>query len=352
MGTNKISTGTRTEQSASGADLARVVRLDLLNYDAFHVGFVGYEALQLIEAPVANPIVNSLSSVLFSYSFEVFQNNLSTIKVFDDVFADVMINPSHITSFSSANPSKKTLGGASAFTLELSSEILEFSLCLLHNTTIKEPCSACDCEVVYSEVNAQNDTLRATVLLNGINLFRESENEKASVLPINPENALADFPVKIIFVASRNFELELLPVLEQSQNQDITFEIGTPWEVVFDRSLLDDWLSLCLLNHSTSLTDAGNCELSRQRLPKMLIDKRMKLNIIPNAFFPSFINTELQSLSISLDSLDYFGSCGNLDFGTDGCSHKDRIREQVFKTIGGWQFLSMLKHGVSLPYAL
>jgi len=199
MGTNKISMGTRTKLSTARTDLACEVRLNLFHNDAFHVGFVSDEALQLVEAPVANPIIHHSPSSFIPYSFEVFQNNLSTIKTFDDAFADVMINPSHITSFSSRDFLKQSLTGTSAFSLKLSPEILEFSLGLLHNTTIKKPTVTGDCEVVYSEVNAQNDTLRATVLLNGINLFRESENEKASILPIYSENALTDFPTPVEF---------------------------------------------------------------------------------------------------------------------------------------------------------
>jgi len=350
MGTNKISMGTRTKLSTVRADLACVVRLNLFYNDAFHAGFVGDEALQLIEAPVANPIINYLSSVLFSYSFEVFQNNLATVEIGDNIFADVVINPSHVTSFSSRDFLEQSLGTSSAFSLELSSEIFEFSLCLLHNTAIKEPCVACDCEVVYSEVNAQNDTLRATVLLNGINLFRESENKKASVLPINSEKALTDFPVKIFLIAGGNVELELLSSFKQSQNQDISFEISTAREVVSDTCLLDDWLSLSLLDHSACLTYAGDCELRWQGLPETLIDKRMEFNIIPNLPAPSIIDAELQSLCISLDSPNYFISGVNLDFSTDGCSHNTCKEQQIFKTIGNDEetgFLPYLKIGVS-----
>jgi len=350
MGTNKISMGTRTKLSTARADLACVVRLNLFYNDAFHVGFISDETLQLVEAPVANPIIHHSPSSFIPYSFEVFQNNLSTIKTFDDAFADVVINPSHITSFPSTKLFQQSLSRPCAFGLKLSPEIFEFSLCLLHNTAIKEPCSACDCEVVYSEVNAQNDTLRATVLLNGINLFRESKNEKASAFSINPENAFTDFPVKIFLIAGGDVELKLLSSFKQSQNQDVAFEVSTPWEIVSDRSSLNDWLGFGFLNHPTSLTYAGYCELSRQSLPKMLIDKRMELNIIPNAFFPSFINTELQSPSISLDSLNYFKGCKNFDFCAHGCSHKDRKEQQIFKTIGNDEetgFLPYLKIGVS-----
>ena len=349
MGTNKISTGTRTQVSALGADLACVVRFNLFHNDAFHVGFIGDEALQLEKAPVTNPIVHPLSSVCFSYSFEVFQNNLSTIEVGDDVFAYVVVYPSHVTSFSSRYFLKQSLTGTSAFSLKLASKVFELPLGLLHNTAIKEFSLAGYCEVIYSEVNAQNDPLRATVLLNGINLFRESKNEKTSVLPINPEKAFSNIPSEVFFVAIRNFDFELLPTFEQSENEDFSFKISTPREVVSDRSPLDDGLVLSLLNHSTSLTYAGNRELGWQGLLKMLINKGVELDIIPNLSTPSIINTKLQSLSVSFDGFNYFRSCDNLDFSTDGCSHIDSKEQGLFKSFGNEEtgFLPYLKIGVS-----
>jgi hypothetical protein len=347
MGTNKIGFKARTKQSTSGTDLASVVRLDLNNIDAFSFCFVGDKALQLVEAPVSYPIIHHLSSSFIPYSFEVFQNNLPTVEMGYDVFADVVINPSHVTSFPSTKLFQQSLSRPCAFSLELSPKKFIPSFGLLHKSAIKEFSLASDSEVVYSEVNTQNNVLRTTVLLNGTYLFRESENEKASVLPVNSENALADFPVEIFFVAGGDVELELLPILEQPQNQDISFEISTAGKVIFDTCLLDDWLSLCLLDHSTSLTYASNSELSRQGLPEMLVNERMELNIIPNLPAPSIIDAELQSLSISFDGSDYFISGVNLDFSTDSRSHIGEYAEQVFKYIGGEAFPHRNKIAVS-----
>jgi hypothetical protein len=261
-----------------------------------------------------------------------------------------VINPSHITSFSSRDFLKQSLAGTSAFSLELSPQEFKSSFGLLNNTTIKEPCVACDCEVIYSEVNTQNDTLRATVLLNGINLFRESENEKAYAFSINPENALRYFPVEIFFVAGRNVELELLTCFEQPQDKNIAFEVSTAGKVVSDGSLFDNWFVFSFLDHSASLTYASNSELRWQGLPEMLIDERMEFNIIPNLPAPSIIDAELQSPSISFDGSGYFISGVNLDFSTDGCSHNTCKEQQIFKTIGNDEetgFLPYLKIGVS-----
>lgn len=326
--------GTRTQASAMGADLACVVRLNLFHNDAFHVGFVGDEALQLVEAPVTNPIIHHSPSSFIPYSFEVFQNNLSTIKTFDDAFADVVVNPSHKPLLSATYLPKKAFSRPCAFGLELSPEKPKSSLGLLDNTAIKESCLAGYCEVVYSEVNAQNDTLRATVLLNGINLFRESKYEKASVLLVNSEQALTYFTVEVLFVAVGYFDFELLPAFEQSENKDFSFEVSTAREVVSDRSLLNQRFVLSFLDYSASLFDTSDSELSRKCLFEMFINEWLKFDIVSYLSSPSIINTILQSLGVNFDSSDYFISSSNLDFGTDGCSHNVCKEQGIFKVFG------------------
>lgn len=341
--------GTRTNLSTTRADLTGVIRLNFNNFDAFYVGFVSDKALQLAEAPITYPVIHPSPSVCFSYSFEVFQNNLVSFETGNNVFTDVVVNPSHVTSFPSTKLFQQPLSRPCAFGLEFSSEIFESSFGLLHNTTIKEFSLTCNCEVVYSEVNTQNGTLRATALLNGINLFRECEYEKASALPINTEQALRNIPSEISFVANGNVEFELLSTFEQSQNKNISFEVSTSWEIVSDRSPLDQRLVLSLLNHTTSLRYAGNSKLSRKSFPEMFIDEWVELNIIPYLSTPSLIDTILQRFSISLDSSDYFISLIDSDFSTDGCSHTDCKEQRVFKTFGNEEtgFLPYLKIGVS-----
>jgi len=86
MGTRKTTRQTRTKLTASMADLRSVVRLNPNNFDSFSFSFVLDKALQLEETPIANPIVHSLSSPLFSYTFEVFHYNLVSIEIGNNVF--------------------------------------------------------------------------------------------------------------------------------------------------------------------------------------------------------------------------------------------------------------------------
>jgi hypothetical protein len=328
MGTTETTRRTRTEPTTSVTDLACVIRLDLNNFNSFHFCFVFNKTLQLKERPVANPIIELLPSSDFSYSFEVFHNNLVSVEFGNNVFTDVVINPSHITSFSSANLLKKTLGGASAFGLKNRTQIFEFSFGLLDFGGIVKPAVACDGKIVYSKVNTKNSILETRAA--DIDLFRESEEKKCSALLINSQEALADFPVKVFFITLGNIKFELLPFFEQSQNQNITLEIGTSWKVVSNRSVVDNWLGFSLLDNSARLPNTSNCKLCWQGFPEMFIDERVKLNIIPNPSFPGSINAELQGFGVSLDSFYYFGSCRNFDFSCCSYLHANKGAKQVY----------------------
>src|SRR4030065_2050546 len=180
---NKISRGTRTECSTFGTDLGSVVRLNPDNFNSFSFSFVLDETLQLIETPITNPIVHSLSSSLFSDTFEVFHDYLVSVEFGNNVFTDVMINPSHPTSFLSRDFAKQSLTGFCAFGLENRTQMFEFSFDLLDFGRIIKLAIRSDCQVVYSEVNAKNLILQVRTF--GSNLFRECEQKETSSLYIN-----------------------------------------------------------------------------------------------------------------------------------------------------------------------
>jgi len=342
MQTTKATIGTRTKMPASMADLGSIVRLDPDNFNAFVDSFVFDKALQLIEAPVTNPIVHNLSSSLFPYTLEVFHHNLVSIKLGNNVFTDVVVNPSHITSFSSAHLPEKSFSGTSAFGLQFTTQIFEFPFNLLDFRTIIEPAVRCDSEVVYSEVNAQNSVLRATVQFSGINLFRECEDEEAFAFLIHPENTFIDFPSEVIFVADRDVKVELLPSLEKPENKLISFDIGTSREVVSDRGVLDYWLGFGFLDNSTGLSHTSDSYLRRQleSLSYGMVDSVMEFEVLGDFMLPRIINTELESFSVCFDSSDYLFSRVDSDFSTDGCSHEEYNVYGIYKCFGGEVTLS------------
>lgn len=334
MQTRKIMFGTRTEFSTIGTDLGSVVRFDSNNFNTFEFSFVLDKALQLIEAPVTNPIIHFPTSVLFPNSFEVFHHNLVSIEIGNNIFTNVVINPLHPTSFSSRDFLKQSLTGTSAFTLKFGTQIFEFSFDLLDIIGIIEPTVRTDSKVIYSEVNAQNNVLRTTVLLSGINLFREREQEETSAFFIYPQQTLFDIPTEVFFVAVWDGEFELLPTFEQSQYQYISFEISTSWEIVSNRSMFNDGIGFSLLNHPTSLFQTSHSNLRRQfvSLPDSVINFVMEFDIIIDFMLPSIINTKLQSFSISFDSPNNFISWIDPNFSSDSCSHKVREDVELFKS--------------------
>ncbi|MDI6738710.1 MAG: hypothetical protein QME12_09465, partial [Nanoarchaeota archaeon] len=325
----KTTSGTRTQAAASMADSGSIGRLDPHYFNAFSFCLVLNKELQLIKTPVAYPIVHSFSLPLFSYSSEVFHYNLVSIKVGNNAFTDVMVYPLHPTSFSSREFLEQPPAGTSAFGLKLGTQMSELSFGLLDFSRIIKFPAACDSEVVYPEVNTENCILRSAV--NGINILGESKQKERSSFFVHSQEAFAYVPGEVCFVAFRDIEFELLPFVEQTQNKNISFEVCISWEIVPDRSVIDNRLGLSLLDHPAGLLDAGDSELGRQCLPQCLINERVELNIIPNMILPCSINTELQSFAVSSDSSSYLWSCSNPDFCCSNNLHTGNRAVKVFK---------------------
>ena len=349
MQTRKTTIGARTKLTASMADLGSVVRLNSNNFNSLLDSLILNKALQLIERPVVNPIVHNPSPTLLPYPFEVFHNNLVSVEVGNNIFTNVMINPLHPTSFSSAYLPEKTLGRKSAFTLKFGTQIFELSFDLLDFSRIIKPAVRSDSEVIYSEVNAKNSNLRATVHLRGNDLFRECKDEETSALLIHSEQTFSNIPIEIFLITGRDVEVKLLPNFEKSKNKDVPFDISTSWKVVSHRCSFDDGLCFSTLDHTTSLSHTSNSYLGRELklLSYSPIDSIVQFEVLDNLMFPSIINTELQCFSVSLDSRNYLFSWIDSNFSTDSCSHNSIVEEQVFKSYG--QMSSGYGGEVSIP---
>jgi len=241
--------------------------------------------------------------------------------------------------------------------LKLGTQIFKFPFGSLDFSRIVKPAVTTDGEVVYSEVNAQNNVLRTVVLLSGSNLFRECEQEETPTFFIHTQEAFINLPIEVISVTSRNLEFELLPTFEQSQNKGVVFEVCTSWKVVSDRSLFDDWLGFSFLDHSTSLPNTSDCYLSREfkTLSNGVIDSVMEFEVLSDFMLPSVINTELQGFSVSLDSGNYSFGWIDSNFCSYNSSHKDYKTLNIFKCFGNEEelaFLPRLKPWVSCPKVL
>ena len=351
MGTRKTTFGTRTKLSASVADLGSVVRLSSFNSNPFSFSFVLDETLQLIETPVANPIVHLLSSVLFPDAPEAFHHNLVSVEIGNYVFADVVVYPGHITSFPTAKLLEQSLSRPCAFGLEFTAQIFELPLGLLDFCRIIKPVVGSNSEVVYSEVNAQNMVLRTNVLLSGSNLFRECEQEETSAFFVHSEKTFGNFPVEVFGITGRDVQVELLSAFEKPQNKSVSFDIGASWKVVSDACPPDDWFGFSPFDHSTSLSYASNSYLRGKFEPfsDSLIDSIMEFEVFGDFMLPSIINTELQSFSISFDSSDYLISWIDSNLCSDIRSHNIYKIVGIFNCFGGeaCQFLPHMNQWVS-----
>ena len=344
---NKRITRTRTQNSAFGTDLGSVIRSNPNNFNSFSFSLVLDETLQLVEAPVTDPIVHSFTSSLSPDSFEVFHDNLVSIKIGNNVFADVVINPTHITCFSSAYLLKKTLCGKSAFALKFTTQVFEFPFNLLDFCRAKESIIACNSEFVYSEVNAENK-LRSVVY--SIDFFRESEQEESFSLFINSQETFSwTAPAgKIFFITIRDSDGGFLSASQSFIDKFVSFESCASWEIVSNTCSSDKWFSFCFFNIATSLAYASDCQLRWQfeLQSEIFIDNIMQFDVVPYFILPSSINTELQSFSVSRKSINYLGSSGNFYFGCDNTSHNNTEEQEVYK-LYDWPVTS---EGVTSPH--
>lgn len=336
---NKIRRGTRTQCSTFGTQLGSIMRCNSLDNNTYSFSFILDERLKLIETPVANPIIHSLSTSLLSDTFKVFHYNLVSIEIGNNVFTDIMVCPSHELVFPTTKLDEKSLSLSCAFGLKFTTQIFEFPFSLLDFSRIIKPAVRTDGEVIYSEVNAKNSILDIRTF--GSNLFRECKQEITSTFFINPEQTFSYFPTEIVFITVRDTEWNLNSTFDGCNTQNIIFEGCRPREVISHGASVDNGFRLSFLDHSTRLFYASDCELRLQSVrPQCFINQRLKFDIVLDFVFPSCINTELQTFSIDVESFNYLGSSNNLNFSCCSDVHDIENTVDIYKTYGG---------GVSIP---
>lgn len=330
---NKRRTRTRTNLTTFGADFGSIAGLDFNKFNSLPFSFVLDETLQLKETPIANPIVHSSSKISSSNPFEVFHNNFASFKIANNFLANAMVNCSHEPSLSSRNLLQKPSGASSAFALQFTSQEFESPFNLFNFRGMEELIVRGDCEIMDSQVHAQN-SLRNRAL--GRKLLGECEEEKASAFRINSQKAFINFPAEIIFKAIRDFKGDFNSSFDCRDTQDIILEREASRGVVSNRTELNNWLGLGSFNHSTSLFNAGNRQLSRK--PKFFqsrINKWMQLDVVRNSEFPSFINTHLQSFFIDHNSSNNLFAWFNSNLCCCSVSHRLYTNSNYLNLTGG-----------------
>jgi len=333
MGTRKTTRQTRTKLTTPMADLGSVVRLNLNNFNTFSFSFVLDETLQLKEAPIANPIVHSLSSSLLSDTFEVFNYNLVSVEVGNNIFTDFVINFSHKPLLLSRQLLEKSSGTSSAFGLKFTTQVFELPLDLLDLCRIIKPAVRSDSKVIYSAVNTKNSILDIRAF--GSDCFRECEQEETPAFFIYPKQTFSDIPTEVFFIAVGDSERDFNSAFDCSKTKNIVFEGCRTREIISHRTSVDNWFGFSLFDHSTRLLNTSNSELAFESITfENMVDKRMELDVVPYLVFPSSINTKLQTFSIDSESVNYLWCCSNLNFSCCPDVHNGCKTERIYKDCG------------------
>ena len=337
----KIVEVTRTQRAAGGTGLRGQIRIDRDSSLALFDGFIADEVLKLEEAPTVEPSVKSLSLPLPSDSFQVLHND--NVCALDYFLAHDVVVASHKTFLSAAQSPETSLGRFCSFALQHSSQVVELmNSCFW---SFEYNAVACDGEVVYSEVDAEN-LLRSVV--TDFDLFGKTEQEKASSFFVNSEQALDNFPTEIFHVAFGNCEGNFYPALQGANAQNIVFEGSAAWKIITNGSIRDFRFRLGLLDHSTRLLDAGYGELRLQaHCFQILVDEWLQLDVVSDVSTPRFVNAELQSSLVNIESFENGRFGWNFDFCSNHASHELGKTQEYLKLMEETGFLPLLKQGAS-----
>jgi hypothetical protein len=261
MGTFETTKRSGAQFATSMADLGSVSRFYFDSCNPELSCFVSDKTLELEKAPVAYPVVHTLTSSLLPYTFEVFHHDLVAYEVGNNALAYIVVNPSHKPLLPARYLHQKTFGRPCAFSLENRTQMLKPSLSLLDLRGMEELAVRSDSQIIYSEINAKNLTLRVQV--SNINLFGEREAEEASLLLIDKELAFLHLPVsEVSSIALWNIDLDMQSLIANASNTQSVVNVScAAWEIVADGYSTNDWFGLSLFNDATCIPDAGNSQL-------------------------------------------------------------------------------------------
>jgi hypothetical protein len=318
MQTTERTSAANTNLSTAMTDLGSVVGFNPLHNNSFSFSFVSDEVLQLEKTPIANPIVHSFSSINLPDAFKVFHHNPISIKVNNNLLANIVVNPSHKTSFSSAHFNKQSVSRASAFGLQFGTQILESSFDFFDFDS-EEFSLRSNRQVSYSQINTKDFLIKR----GEINLFRESKEKETSSFLVDSQETFFDFPfIKILPITIRNIQKTFFSSFDCSEGKDLSIQASTSGKVISDGSSFDAWLGFSFLDNSTGLSDASYGQLRRQTtFPKLLVNQRMQPDVVLDFMFPGSVDAELQSLFVDFESSNYLGSCRNLYFSGGSSQH-------------------------------
>ena len=325
----------RTNITALRASLGSHIRINKNSSLAFSFSFVLDEALQLKETPMIEPSVQSLAHKLIpalSYSFKVLQND--RVSRSNNIFADFVVNPTHITFLPATQSFKPSYSRLCAFTLESFPQVLE-----LHNLglmTIKDLAIRTDGKVVYSEVNT-NYFLVAT-RNRGIDISRECDMKEHLSFSIFDNLKSLVIPVQVFPIIFRNRDWNILPfAFGKGSNPNLFKRESEKVSVETNRTGFHNWLDFKLGSFKIfrSLCYGFTGKVSRKPLPQILVNKMVKLKSVAYLGFKSFINGILDSLKKSAGHINKLLIIINFQLYSSDRFHSNKIKVLLYKLYAG-----------------
>ena len=347
MVTNKRIKIARTEFTAVRAGLRSHIWAYKLNNLSCSFRFILDKALQLIEAPTIEPSVQSLAHMLvptFTDSIQIFQDD--TISISNNLFADVVVYPSHITFLPTRRLLEQPFSRLRAFSLKFLPQILE-----LHNLgfmSTENLAITCDCKVIYSDINT-NNLCSATV---DVDISGECDMQEIPVFPIFDKVSSLVFPIKIFPIIQRNIDRKITPIFAKSKPNFMLGKTECP-PVKPDRTGFEGNSFVTGLIRFKSFGDSIYRKLCLEikLASQVIIDKLVQCKLMFDVMLNSIIRSILTRLFERIRQFIQFFTRRNLNFDGSRTLHSAKEVAPIYKLCGvKWQFIPRLKSWVSLPY--
>ena len=334
---NKISFGTRTNFSAVGAVLASHIRTDFNHINPPHIGFVGDEALQLIETPSTKPEIKLLAFPNLSYSFKVLQYDSVCNAVIHNLFTDNMVPVSLETPLPSRNLFKQFLGGSCAFALEPCSQPFEFESVSLNFIPTKELLVACYSDMVYSDINTNLKSVRNLV---DVDVSGKCYVQEHSVFFINNNRGCLWTPVKVFPVIFRNVKRDFNSSFDSCEPYLVKAETECSLVEIKRHNFLKGWfrafVGLDAFKGLRSYPISVDNELRRKfkLFSCFVVAEMMKFVPVVYLFSKAFICDVRNCFTVSLHGLKKQFVRFNFEFNSCYRLHKDSKGLVLYKLYG------------------
>lgn len=346
------------ETSTLGTGPGGILSRNFNDFNTLPFSLVGQELLELIEAPVMQPSVESSTFALFTNSLERLQYDcVTSFESPDYLLGNLVVNMSHEAVFPPSYFSKQSLAGAGAFSLKLGSEVSELGFSLLYPPAFEELAIGSDSQFVDSQVNTDYLSV-ATKRSVGINLIGKYNMDKQSPLPsVKYKVGRTDLPFKILPEVFWDCDWYSEPSLHRGERNLIILEAETPCVISDCCELLADGfpsIELVCLEYITGDIPATANKLCWElaMLTDTVISNVMKLPFIKIHQFPAPVKHSLDCPRVLFHGFKKFLFNWKSHFDCGNGFHS-RYLMQGFKYFKGERrFLSPLKQGVSSPKTL